>query len=66
MEYASNKILKTQCNDDADSVVQDQHGGAENPDFFSAGRESLGSRPTLGGGGGRVISRASRDVDYFN
>jgi len=70
--YACNKMLKTQGPDNDDLTVYDQNGGADDPNFFSnplrsSYRMTVGSQSNFNASGGnqRVISRASRDVDYF-
>lgn len=71
VNYASNKILKTQGVETDDLTSFDQHGGGSESQSFQPmkdtelrqSRQSL-SRQSINNG--RVISRASRDVDYFN
>lgn len=68
--YATGKIIKTQGVEE-DLTNFDQHGGTDQDGFFSVSRQQMmgsqyrGSRQTLSNGQ-RVMSRASRDVDYFN
>lgn len=66
--YASSKM----SHDTDDYSVQDSHGGAENPEFFNGPHDHQqtvrnSSHYTISNMSvQRVISRASRDVDYFN
>lgn len=69
VNYASNKILKTQGVETDDMTVYDQHGGgSDNPMSFDPRNADDGrsSRQSVSNSSNfRVQSRASRDVDYF-